>query len=233
MVRARTIGKFAAILAGTMLVAGCAGSKPSIQTGPDAEMTFDGLVRVDNTSMSKVWVRDDIDLSAYNKVLPVVTGVQYRTVKEMSPTVARRSNQGVFYIPEDARQEFEKDVAEVFREEFAKSSKFTLTDKTGDDVLLVRAELQDVVSKVPPEGLGREYTYIRSVGDATLVLEVYDAGSGEILARAVDRREFTTPGQRVERSSEGFNRATVRRGLRSWASVLVSGLDSLKAQSAK
>jgi hypothetical protein len=221
----------AGILGGALLVVACAGSKPSIQTGPGAEVTYDGLVRVDNSVMAKVWVRDDIDLSAYNKVLPVVTGVQYRTVKEMSATVARRSNQGEFFIPEDVRKEFETDVVEIFREEFGKSKQFTLTDQPGDDVLLVRAELQDVVSKVPPEGPGREYNYIRSVGDATLVLELYDAGSGEILARAADRREFTTPGDRVERSAPGFNRANVRRGLQYWATILVNALDSLKAKS--
>lgn len=220
------------VLAGSLaLLTACAGKTPTLQTGPGAETTFDGLVRVNNTTMSKVWAREDIDLRAYSKVMPVITGVQYRTVKKTSATASRASTQTEFYIPEEARKAFEQDVAEVFAEEFAKSKHFTVTDQPGDDVLLVRAELQDVVSKVPPEtGPGREYNFIRSVGDATLVLELYDSDSGEILARAVDRREFTTPGARVERSSEGFNRANVRRGLQFWASILVNGLDSVKEQ---
>jgi len=225
----RRIAGVAALAVAVSVAAGCAARTPTIQTGPGAETTFDGLVRVDNTTMSKVWVREDINLSAYDKLMPVLTGVQYRTVKKTSATMSRASTQTEFYIPEEARKAFEQDVEEVFGQEFAKSKHFTVTDKPGDGVLLVRAELQDVVSKVPPEtGIGREYNFIRSVGDATLVLELYDSDSGEILARAVDRREFTTPGARVERSTEGFNRANVRRGLEFWASILVNALDSMK-----
>ena len=56
---------FGAVLA----VASCA-SEPTIQTGPNAEVTFDGLHRVDNSAFKDAWVDPDIDFSRYNKILP-------------------------------------------------------------------------------------------------------------------------------------------------------------------
>ncbi len=62
-------------------LAGCAASPtPELQSGPDAEVTFDGLVRADNTIMDSVWARPDIDITGYRKVLFVPLGVSYRDV---------------------------------------------------------------------------------------------------------------------------------------------------------
>jgi hypothetical protein len=52
----RLIGT-AAILA---FLAGCQ-SEPTVQSGPDAEVTYDGLYRVDNSVMKMAWVKPDLD----------------------------------------------------------------------------------------------------------------------------------------------------------------------------
>ena len=56
-------------LSAFMLTA-CASKPPSFQEGPDAEVTFDGLVRVDNTAFKRVWADPDADLNRYTKILP-------------------------------------------------------------------------------------------------------------------------------------------------------------------
>ncbi len=40
---------------------------PRVQTGPDAELTFDGLHRVDKTRMDAARVKPDLDLTPYEK----------------------------------------------------------------------------------------------------------------------------------------------------------------------
>ena len=51
------------ILLSMLVVAACSNSTgPALQTGDDAELTHDGLVRVDNTIMDSVWARPGIDL---------------------------------------------------------------------------------------------------------------------------------------------------------------------------
>ena len=112
----------------------------------------------------------------------------------------------------------------------AKSQKFQLADQPGEDVLLVKVELLDVASRVPPQDAGRETVYVRIIGDANLLLELYDSNSNEVLARATDSREFKYPGDRMQMSIRGLNEAQVKRGLEAWASILVTGLDSMKTQ---
>jgi len=55
-------------------------------------------------------------------------------------------------------------------------------------VLLVRGALLDVVSHVPPETAGRSEVYLRSVGEATLRIELIDSQTGVVLLRGLDRR---------------------------------------------
>ncbi len=217
--------------AGALLIAAtltaCASPAPAIQTGTGAETTFDGLVAVDNTALSKVWVRPGVDLNGYAKVLPVITGVQYAAVPEYKGNITLRKSEKYFPMSDAEKERFEAAANEIFLEEFAKSTKFELTDQPGDDVLLIRVEILDVASMVPPEAPGQRI-YVRSVGEAGLVLEVYDSKEKQILARAADRREFSFPGDRIRMTSRGLTESQVRTGLRGWARVLVNGLDSMK-----
>jgi hypothetical protein len=92
--------------------------------------------------------------------------------------------------------------------------------------LLVRGGLLDVVSRVPPETVGRSRIFIDSVGEATLILEIRNAESHTIYVRAADRRAAQTSGQMRE-SNSVTNRAEVRRLGRRWGSQLREGLDTL------
>jgi len=218
-------------MAGAILIAAtltaCASPAPAIQTGPGAETTFDGLVAVDNTVLSKVWVRPGIDLNGYTKVLPVITGIQYAAAREYRGNMSLRSSDANFPMSDAEKERFETAANEIFLEEFAKSTKFEVTDQLGDDVLLVRVEILDVTSLVPPESPGQRI-YVRTVGEAGLVLEIYDSKEKQILARAADRREFGFPGDQIRMTSRGMNQSQVRTGLKGWARVLVNGLDSMK-----
>jgi hypothetical protein len=94
-------------------------------------------------------------------------------------------------------------------------------------VLLVRAGLLDVVSRVPPENLGRGNVFIDQVGEATLVLEVRDSQSNTAIARAVDRRAAS--GTNMTESNSVQNRAEVRRLGRRWGALLREGLEKMIA----
>ena len=56
-------------------IAGCS-STPTFQAGDDAEVSFDGLTRVEGTIMDVVWARTDIDLTSYSKVMLEGLGVE-------------------------------------------------------------------------------------------------------------------------------------------------------------
>ncbi len=58
-----------------LVVAGCA-QTPTFQTGPEAEVTHDGLTKLYKTVMDSVWARTDIDLTSYSKVMFQGVGVE-------------------------------------------------------------------------------------------------------------------------------------------------------------
>lgn len=216
-----------------LAAAGCT-STPQFQTGEDAEVTHDGLTRVDRTVMDAVWAREDADVSGFTKIMFQGVGVEYRNVSgpysgRGGTTGARRTgNQSEFQLDADTRALFEEEIRSAFLEEFGRSTVFEVVDEPGPDVLLVRAGLLDVVSRVPPETVGRSRIFIDSVGEATLVLEVRDSVSNTVIARAVDRRAAQSSAGMTE-SNRVRNRAEIRRLGRRWGGILRDGLEKMIA----
>lgn len=217
----------------TFLVA-CTTAAPTIQAGPNAEVSFDGLHKVDNSKADEAWARPDIDLSGYTKLWPVGFGVEYRQVKDRGNTAIGRSQGGPYFVDEETRARFENMVLLIFAEELRKIERYDLVEEPGPDVLIVEGGLLDVVSYVPPEPIGgRSSVYLSSVGEATLVLELRDSETRTILARSIDRRAAETPGAGVQFANPVRNSAEVERLVRRWATRLREGLDGFAQQSAE
>jgi len=218
--------KVIAIAAAVLVVVGCS-AQPEVQTGPDAETTFDGLVRIDNSRFTNAWVDPEIDLTQYNKIMPGGAEFQFRNVQKTSLTTARRSNENEFWISDSNRQRLIDTVSEIFDEELQGSEHFTMTDERGPETLIIVGALHDIVSRVPPEHIGRSEIWLSSLGEATLILEISDSLSGEVIFRAVDRRAVQSVGGQMIRSNSASTWGEVRRWARRWATRLREGLDSI------
>ena len=205
-------------------IAACA-TTPTIQSGPDAEVSFDGLVAIDNSVFQRAWIAPDIDLRPYNQIMGGQAKFEFRAVRGTGTSRAN-SSRNEFPISEENQQRLIDTVSEIFREEIGNSQHFTITDEPGDDVLIVTGALLDIVSRVPPERVGRSDIFLSSVGEATLVLELRDSISGETLFRAADRRAAEPAGGRGMRSNTVTTWNEVRRLARRWATRLRDGLDS-------
>jgi hypothetical protein len=220
------------LLAMLAALAGCATTpEPTLQTGDDAEVSYDGLVRVDNTIMDSVWAAPDIDLTGYNKVMFVPVGISYRDVEPgdtsgalRQSTRSRRTELREFQIDEETKAFFEAEIGAAFRDVVTSSSVFTVVDEPGPDVLKIGVALLDVVSRVPPQAASQPRVFIDSVGEATLVLEIRGSMSNTIYARAVDRRAAQQQSQRIE-SNRVTNTAEIRRLGRRWGEIVRDGLD--------
>ena len=213
------------------IAAGCS-SSPEFQSGPDAEVTHDGLTKVDRTIMDAVWARTDIDLSGVSKVRFNDLGVEYRNVDGPYSGRAgvgsmRTSSQSAtqFQLDDETKALFEEEISAAFREEILRSEKFEVVDYAGPDVVDVHIGLLDVVSRVPPDTVGRSRMFIDSVGEATLVLELRDSVSNTVLVRAVDRRAADS--SQMFESSPPRNRAEVRRLGRHWGRLVRDGLEKI------
>lgn len=208
--------------------AACTTAPPTIQQGPDAEVTFDGLVAIDNSVFQRAWIDPDIDLSFYNQIMAGGAEFEFRAVRGNAGTASRASSRNEFPISEENQQRLKDTVGEIFREELSNSQYFTMTDQPGEDVLIVRGALLDIVSRVPPERVGRSDVFLSSVGEATLVLELLDSESGEVVFRAADRRAAEPGGSRGIRANTVTTWNEVRRLARRWATRLRDGLDSTR-----
>jgi hypothetical protein len=224
--------------AAALLTAACS-STPTFQSGPDAEVTFDGLTRMDGTVLDAVWARTDIDVAGFDKVMFEGLGVEFRPVsgpysgRAGTTSMSTSRNQTEFPMDEATQQAFIEEIRGAFLEEMERSDVFQVVEEPGPDVLKLRVGLYDVVSRVPPETIGRSRVYIDSVGDATLVLEVRESASNAILVRAVDRRAAGQQTTTMTASTPVTNMAEVRRLGRRWGAILSDGLDNLLTDGVK
>jgi hypothetical protein len=213
-----------------MLLAAC-GGEPTIQSGPDAEQSFDGLYKIENSRFANAWADPDVDFASYDKILIGNAEFEFRAVKERTrASTIDSSKQREFWISDADKQKLVDTVTAIFLEELQNSRNFTIVEEAGPDVLIIVGGLQDIVSRVPPDMVGRGEIFLTSVGEATLVLEARDSLSGETIYRAIDRSSIEPMGGGVNnpsRSNSATTWAEVRRWARRWAARLVEGLDSI------
>ncbi len=212
----------------SLFIVACTSAPPALQTGPEAERTFDGLVRVDNSRFRDAWADPEVDFSQYNKVMSGGATFQFRAVsKTAGRTSLSRGSRGEYWISDANRHKLVDTVSGIFKEELSKTKGWEVVEEVGPDVLILYGELLDIVSFVPPEMIGRGEIYLSSVGEATLVLEGIDSMSGEVLFRAVDRRSAGSGGGGMTRANTVTSWSEVRRTARRWARILREGLESI------
>lgn len=216
---------FAVVLIAASL--GCGSTAPTLQQGPDAELTHDGLARVNRSRLQRAWIKPGTDLSQFSKM--VVGPATFRFKNERSSNRRRSAGSDGFYISDANRQRLQDEVSAVFRDELSNSKHFQRVEEAGPDVLLVEGAMLDIVSNVPPQQGGRNDIFLSRVGEATIVLQLADSETGEILARAAERRAAQSPGgsTSMQRSNSVTTWADVRSLARRWARILREQLDAM------
>jgi hypothetical protein len=220
-------------LAAVGVLAGCATTspRPTIQSGPDAEVTVDGLHRVDNSLMALAYMKPDIDLRGYTALMLDPVSVSY----QVDPR-GRRRRAGVgdgrqnFALSTDQMEDLKRWFQEAVVEALAGDGGYRIVDTSGPEVLRVSADLIDLIVKVPTApSAGLSRSFAESYGEVTLVLEARDSQSGEILARAGDRVDPTTGmGRTLAEVSSVFVRSDTRRLFGHWAGIMRERLDELR-----
>jgi Protein of unknown function (DUF3313) len=217
MTKSRTFYSLIFVLCATTL-AGCT------QTAPVNE--WDGLVRRPGTRIDAVFVKPDADISGFTSVM--LDPVQVSFASNWDP------NQGV---RNPARRLNASDVeaiqtglATMFRETFSADiarSNFQLVEQAGPDTLRVSAAIVNLFVTAPDTmSAGRSRTYTANSGQMTLVLELRDAVTGELLARAVDTQRGRQTAS-MSFTNSVTNTADARRAIGTWSTALTQGLNEL------
>jgi hypothetical protein len=217
------------LLAGAVILGGCA------STAPVGETEWDGLVRQPHPRLRAVFVRPGAteDLPAFRSVMLDPVSVSFSSDFETgrrSGSVARRLNASdMAAIQADLANLFR----DIFREELA-SGGYQLVEEGGPETLRVSASIVDLYVTAPDasQPVGRGRTYTANTGRMTLVVELRDSVTGEVLARAVDARSGRNSGVWTV-TNRVTNTADARRAIRIWAVALRDALDEISARAAK
>jgi hypothetical protein len=214
------------------LSAGCASTTPppTMQAGPNAEVTVDGLYRMDNSVMAMGYMKPDLDLRHYTKIMldPVTVAYQKDPGNRRSRTTGQAPNFALRPSQmDDLKSWFQEAVVEALTEDDG----YEMVETPAPDVLLVTVKLIDLIVRIPTQNTsGRSRSATSSYGEVTLIVEVRDSETGEILARAADRQDPTRTGTRsLAVVSSVFVKNDTVTLFRHWAELMRQRLDEVRA----
>ncbi len=217
-------GIAAVVLSLTLLLSAPQGAFAQKQEPP--QETHDGLTLVPDRKVATAYVDSDADFSAYDKIMILDYYVAFKKDWQRDQKQAgSRIN-----ISSSDMEKIKADVAELFREVFTEKlggdGDYEIVEAAGDDVLLVRPGIIDLDITAPDTmSAGRSSTFTSSAGAATIYIELFDSVTGDILARAADRKAARSVGGHLTYTNRVTNRADARRMLGTWAELLRDRLD--------
>ncbi len=185
------------------------------------DQTIDGLERVDNPQVDIAYVRPGVRFSDYDKVMIKSVEVQFRKDwarehPEVSPQDQERIKTGLNDIFFD-----------ILKSELEEEGDIPIVDLPGPDVLSVSVRLIDLyISAVDDQRTFNTTVYVASAGSVTLIGELYDSLTDEILARVADHRVARTTAE-FEISNRVTNTLQARRAIRYWAGLLREQLNAV------
>lgn len=213
------------LVLGATALAGCASNRPA----PVEE--WDGLVRQSGTRINSLFVRPDAAIVEYRNVM--IDPVEVRFARNWEPNRGGRSSLNRLDAGDMAA--IQANLADMFRETFRAELErggYQLVDVAGPDTLRVSAAIIDLYITAPDTmSAGRSRTYTANAGRMTLVAELRDSLTGEILARAVDPRSARSSGT-LSFTNRVTNTADARHAMGIWATALRQGLDEMQGRAA-
>jgi len=217
------------LLAVSALVLVACTATPTIDTSPDAQLSYDGLAPVINSRFEEAWADPDVDLSAYNKVIAAAAEFEFRThLKSRTRSAGRGTGALEYRMSDEARQKLIDEVTTVFTNELESVKGWELAEEPAEDTLILVGRFLDIVSHVPGSTGGTAEVMISSVGQVTLVIEARDSLSGETLFRAVQRSTIKDRMGSIYVSPNNVaSWSQVRLWAAKWVSALREGLESI------
>jgi hypothetical protein len=195
---------------------------------PESELSHDGLQRIESKRFALAWIRPDAHFAGYKKLLVLPAEISYKDPdKALTRSIPGRTDDN-FLLSESRMERLRKSLREAFQKQVIEKGGWELTDQPGPDVLIARGALIDMIVRVPPQTAGRSTIYLDSFGEATLVIEIFDSQSRQILARIADRDAAEPPGNRMGMDLEAPGE--VRRMFSAWAKRFREALDEVRVR---
>ena len=214
---------FFLLFVASVVMAGCASPRNQM---PDE---WDGLVRQPNTRGRGLFIKPDAELAGYRNIK--LDPVEVSFARNWDPNRGGRSS--LSRLDASDVQAIQTGVADMVNELFTAElgrGGYQIVQEAGPETLRVSAAVVDLFIAAPETmTAGRARTYTANSGRMTLVLEVRDSITGELLARAVDAQSGRGAGTWTV-TNRVTNTADARRAINIWAVALRSALDELNGK---
>jgi len=229
-VKAQNTGLVAGVVTAIALV-----SVPAIQAKEaPPETTQEGLMLQKSTKSRIVYVKPGATFTQYNRVAILEPLVEFEKDWQKDYNNSRRGLEGrvsdndIERMKAGLAAEFKK----VFTKELQDKGGYQVVDTAAPDVLVLRPALLNVEVNAPDMmTAGVNATVVRSAGQMTLFLELWDSSTNTLLARimdaAADSDSFAKQANRVT------NVQAADRILGDWAHELRVRLDEIKGKASK
>lgn len=204
-------------------------STPKGADSMDQLSTSEGLARVPSKQVALLYVRPQATLASYSKFL--IKPVEVQFAKNWKPE-SQNSGSVLYRMSDVDREKIKSELAnafvDVFKQEMAKGG-YALVTEAGEDVLEIQAALVNLYINAPDpsEIAGRARVYTTDAGEMTLVMQLHDSVTGQLLARAVDREAATH--QFWNWTTSVSNTADARRIINGWATLLRKSFDAARS----
>jgi len=195
----------------------------------DEAMSRGGLQKISVKGLELAYARPGASLAAYKRVRLDPVDVEFDKSWDPAKTGSRIN------LSSEERDKIKARVAQLVEEEFAKELQkggaYQIASESGPDVLRVKVSILNLYINAPSSGgAGRSKTYVSSAGQLTLLAELTDSASGQLLARVADRREANASGaRRMELADRMMNEAAARQVASDWARILRKALDRARS----
>jgi hypothetical protein len=204
----------------------------AVPAGTVSAATQEGLESVLSPKLDDVYLRPNANLAGYRQVMVEPAQVAFR--KNWLKDINSTRDLSRWLVPEDAQRILDEaassmrsTVADTFKE-----AGYQIAVAPGPGVLRVSPRVADLDVFAPDvEGASPQRLFTKlTAGEATLILELRDSVSGNLLGRVVDRRTAREVGR--------FNRATSVSNLmwfdvmfRQWATNCIAEIEGVKGSS--
>jgi Protein of unknown function (DUF3313) len=232
MLRARLArsrsGAFA--VAGAAITLAAVASLP-LAAAKEQPKEWDGLELRPSKNVAALYVRPGASLAGYKHVR--LEPLEIHFDKNWDPNASRAGTNRLTKDDYDRiKQGLSEEFVRVTTKELAEGG-YDLVTEAGADVLDVTPIIVDLYIAAPDKPYaGRSRTYTADPGRMTLVAELRDSETGQVLARAIDPRRATGTGV-FQITTSVSNLAAAAQIIERWGSALRKALDAANASGAK
>jgi len=205
----------------------CLAATSAVAKSDPPEVSIEGLQLVEKDRRGEIYADPDVDWSEYSQIQLQEAPVSFRKNWKRD-----QNRYDPFKVRDHDVEKIKSGLSalfhDVFTEELSGNGGYTMTDSSGDDVMTIKPRIVDLDIHAPDTmraGINRSLT--DQAGRMTLILEIYDSLSGDLIAKMSHRQDAPRYGY-MQWTTSVSNNAEARRMLRKWATALRVRLDEAR-----